>query len=82
MRNSFHLARAPKADPSTLPLGTYSMDRFYPTIPYEVFEILVQENGFSIYDETGVKYALNDFLEAINHSFSVSSIQIIPLSYT
>jgi hypothetical protein len=82
MRNNFHLARRPKSNPCVLPLGTYSMDRFYPTIPYEVFEILVQENGFSIYDETGIKYSLNGFLEAINHTFSVGTIQVVPLSFT
>lgn len=82
MRNTYYLSRNPTSGTSVLPLGTYSMDRFYPTMPFEVFEILVQENKFTIYDEAGVYYSLTSFLDSINRAFSVSSIQFIPLSIT
>ena len=76
---TYHLARNPKSNPCVLPLGTYSMDRFYPTMPFEVFEILVQENKFSICDEAGVEISMARFLDVINHTYTGSSIQVVPL---
>ncbi|MFX0182135.1 MAG: hypothetical protein ACFE95_03540 [Candidatus Hodarchaeota archaeon] len=51
-------------------LGTFSLNTFYPTMPYEVFEILVQENRFTIRDEFGDTYTIDSFKDIINHTYA------------
>jgi len=37
---------------------------------YEVFEILVQENRFTIRDEFGDTYSIDSFKDIINHTYT------------
>jgi len=51
-------------------LGVFSLNTFYPTMSYEVFEILVQENRFTIRDEFGDTYSIDSFKDIINHTYT------------
>ena len=73
MRSHFYLERNshPKQN-QVISLGVLSHHTFYPTMAAEVFEILVKESRFSIRDEEGQKYSLDDFQQKIMYSFGNS----------
>ena len=45
---------------------------FYPTMTFEVIEILVKEAHFSIYDQDGNKHSFNNFKDTVNNTYSSS----------
>ncbi|MFX0152877.1 MAG: hypothetical protein ACFFAJ_18995 [Candidatus Hodarchaeota archaeon] len=51
-------------------LGSFSLNTFYPTMPYEVFKILIQENDFIIRDEFGGTYTIESFKDIINNTYT------------
>lgn len=51
-------------------LGFFTGNTFYPTMPYEVFEILVKEARFIIQDESSRSFSLEGFKDKINNTFS------------
>ncbi|MFX0122339.1 MAG: hypothetical protein ACFFAE_01795 [Candidatus Hodarchaeota archaeon] len=53
-----------------IPLGAFTGNSFYPTMAYNVFEILVSEAQFSIQDEAGNNFTIDSFKETISHTFS------------
>ena len=68
MNIHFHLQR----NDETISLGVFSYSTFYPTMPSEVFEILVNESQFCIKDESGKEFSLEEFNRKINYSFTNS----------
>ncbi|MHA2226997.1 MAG: hypothetical protein ACXAC8_17410 [Candidatus Hodarchaeales archaeon] len=58
-----------KDDPEVLSLGVFSLNRFFPAMPHEVFKILVAEAQFKIQDEKGNEFTIENFEETINHTF-------------
>ena len=68
MNEHFHLERKD----NTISLGVFSGQNFYPTMANEVFEILVKESRFSIKDESGRVFSLEEFNHKINYSISNS----------
>ena len=71
----FHLERKDRV----ISLGVFSSQTFYPTMPGDVFEILVNESQFRIKDESGKEFSLEEFNQKINYSFT-NSPQIISLN--
>ena len=68
MNEHFHLERKDEV----ISLGVFSNQSFYPTMPGEVFTILVNESRFIIRDESGKHFSLEEFNRKINYSFSNS----------
>jgi hypothetical protein len=62
--------KSTEEESQVLTLGAFSLNTFYPTMPYEVFKILVQENDFIIRDEFGDTYSIESFQDIINNSFT------------
>ena len=63
-----------------IPLGSSTLNSFYPTMSFEVFEILVNENNFSIIDEYGKSYTIDSFKDSIRHTYTDSSLPVILLN--
>jgi hypothetical protein len=68
MNEHFHLQRKD----NVISLGVLCHQTFYPTMPNEVFEILVNESYFRIKDESGKEFSLDEFNRKINYSFTNS----------
>ncbi len=64
--------RPPKEPPQIISLGTFTGNTFYPTMAYEVFEILVKEAQFTIQDEAGNALTIDSFKDTISDSFSTN----------
>lgn len=52
-----------------IPLGAFTGNSFYPTMAYDVFEVLVFEARFTIQDEAGNKFTPESFIETICNSY-------------
>jgi hypothetical protein len=52
-----------------IPLGTFTGNSFYPTMAYDVFEVLVSEAHFTIHDDAGNDFTIDSFKDSIHHSF-------------
>lgn len=68
MNEYFHLERKNQV----ISLGVLCNHSFYPTMPNDVFEILVRESLFRIKDEKGTQFSLEEFNRKINYSFTNS----------
>ena len=53
-------------------LGVLSNSTFWPTMPNDVFKILVKECSFRIHDESGNEYTFEEFNDKTHYSFSNS----------
>jgi len=82
MSISFYLERksTSKENSAMIPLGSSTLNSFYPTMPFEVFEILVNENNFSIIDEYGKSYSIDSFKDSIRNTYTNSSLPLILLN--
>ncbi len=63
----------------TISLGVFSGNSFFPSMAFEVFQILVNESQFIIRDENGKKFNLKTFKEVINNTYNLNP-PIIPLA--
>ncbi len=71
MSDQFSLERqSSKKGLEVISLGFFTGNTFYPTMAYEVFEILVTEAHFTIQDESGRSFSLEEFKDKINNTFS------------
>lgn len=66
----YYLERQSMSNPrQVISLGVFTGNTFFPTMPYEVFKILVKEAKFTIQDDSGNKFNLNTFEDKISHTF-------------
>ena len=73
MSHQYSLERkSAKKSLEVISLGFFTGNTFYPTMPYEVFEILVKEAHFTIQDDSGKFFSLDGFNNKINNTFSNS----------
>jgi hypothetical protein len=80
MNSHFYLERySNQRQPQVISLGVLSNNSFWPTMPLDVFEILVKESKFKIKDEFGQEFRLDEFHQKINYSFN-SSPPVISLN--
>ncbi|MHA2247668.1 MAG: hypothetical protein ACXADY_22155 [Candidatus Hodarchaeales archaeon] len=69
----YYLERRTPTKPSQkVSLGTFTGNTFYPTMAYDVFEILVKEAQFKIQDENGNAITIDSFKDTINDTFSTN----------
>jgi hypothetical protein len=66
--------------PDIISLGVFTGYNFYPTMSHDVFEILVKENKFIIFDETKKNYSLEEFQDAIDNTFTGFNPPVISLN--
>ncbi len=64
----------------TISLGVFTGFNFYPTMSHEVFEILVKENKFLIFDDNKKNYSLEEFQDATDNTFTVFCPPVISLN--
>ncbi len=71
MNHSFYLERkTEEKKPQIISLGIFTGNTFYPTMSYDIFEILVKENSFMITDHSSNKFSLDEFEITINNTFT------------
>ena len=52
-----------------IPLGAFTGNTFFPTMAYDVFEVLVSEAKFNIQDEAGNRFTPDSFKETIRNTY-------------
>ncbi|MHA1214188.1 MAG: hypothetical protein ACTSPG_02765 [Candidatus Hodarchaeales archaeon] len=80
MNSYYYLERQLQGNKSqSITLGAFTGNTFYPTIPFDVLEILIKEAKFTIKDDVGNSFSLESFQEKIGHTFT-SNPQLIELT--
>ncbi|MFW9906015.1 MAG: hypothetical protein ACFFFH_16960 [Candidatus Thorarchaeota archaeon] len=70
MPSYYYLERkTPENTHQVIPLGTFTGNSFYPTMAYDVFEVLVSEAQFTIHDEAGNNFTIDSFKDTICHTY-------------
>lgn len=70
MPSYFYLERKTSENSrQTISLGAFTGNSFYPTMAYDVFEVLVSEADFTIHDEAGNNFTIDSFEDTIHHTF-------------
>ena len=73
MISYYYLERKMSEKPhQMISLGAFTGNTFYPTMSYEVFEILVKEAHFTIQDDSGNVFTIDSFQDTISHTFSTN----------
>jgi hypothetical protein len=72
MNSHFYLERKTTDQRKVISLGVLSNTTFWPTMPNDVFKILVKECSFRIHDENGKEYTFEEFNTKTNYTFSIS----------
>ncbi len=71
MSHQYSLERkSAKKSLEVISLGFFTGNTFYPTMPYEVFEILVKEAHFTIQDENSNAFTIESFKDTIDHTYT------------
>lgn len=82
MNSHFYLERKIRNQRKVISLGVLSNSTFWPTMPNDVFKILIKECSFRIHDESGNEYTFEEFNVKTHYSFSnsppVISLNSIP----
>jgi hypothetical protein len=72
MNSHFYLERRTTNTTEVISLGVLSNSTFWPTMPNEVFKILVKESKFRIRDENGNEFTYEEFHTETHHTFNNS----------
>ncbi len=69
MNSHFYLERNSERSSEVISLGVLSNSTFYPTMPNEVFKLLIKECLFRIRDESGNEFTFEEFNAKTHYSF-------------